>query len=261
MKMEYALADRIGDLRYERKMTQKALAEATGLNASNISRIESGESENLSIDTLMRFAEAFQVSADYLLGLTDIREPKQMEVTALGLSEKAAEKLMSGGLDTLYLNRLIEHPEFRKLLTLMGMFVSGQLAEGVGLTNQMMDSAIGMISELESMKGVETEKDQLLLAGNKADPETAGLEQISSCFRKMLGDMREEMRPAGGELTKEKFAQLWAECMKKKRTGRIVTEEDLLRIVAAKLFAPVKPDEEAFFHFYRLYQHMKERII
>ena len=61
---------RLKELRKLRKMTQQRLAIELNMNKNTISRYESGERE-ADYQTLIRFADFFNVSIDYLLERTD----------------------------------------------------------------------------------------------------------------------------------------------------------------------------------------------
>jgi transcriptional regulator with XRE-family HTH domain len=62
-----ALAARLSALRQERGLTLDALAEATGLDKGYLSRLERGL-KGLSVSTLLRLSQAFDVSVAELLG-------------------------------------------------------------------------------------------------------------------------------------------------------------------------------------------------
>ena len=81
---------RITQLREERDWKKTELARRLGISHSQVSRIESGETGTLSSDILIRLAEVFDVSADYLLGLTDVRTKKNLDVVQMNISEEAA---------------------------------------------------------------------------------------------------------------------------------------------------------------------------
>ena len=76
------IGQRLKDLRIERKMTQKQLADRLGLATSAISSYESGD-RYPTLDTLAALARIYHVSTDYLLGLESRR---YIDVT--GLSEE-----------------------------------------------------------------------------------------------------------------------------------------------------------------------------
>lgn len=65
---------RLRELREERDMTQRQLADVINLSPSTIGMYESGRRDPDSA-TLRRIAEYFGVSTDYLLGRTDERRP------------------------------------------------------------------------------------------------------------------------------------------------------------------------------------------
>lgn len=61
---------RLKQLRKQRKISQLKLAMDLGMNQNSISRYETGERE-ADYATLIRFADYFNVSIDYLLERTD----------------------------------------------------------------------------------------------------------------------------------------------------------------------------------------------
>ena len=86
MYLPGTIGDLIGDLRKNMDLNQKELAEKAGISESKLSRIESSETKNINCDTVVKIAKVLNVSTDYLLGLTTIRTPKQIDIEALGLS-------------------------------------------------------------------------------------------------------------------------------------------------------------------------------
>ena len=67
------MGTRLKELRKERKMTQKAMAELLEVSDRHYQAIEAG-SVNIPSLTLKFLADYFDVSADYLLGRTDNSE-------------------------------------------------------------------------------------------------------------------------------------------------------------------------------------------
>ena len=63
-------AERLKELRTEKDLCDKALSEQVKIGCSSISRWENGQSDIRS-DQLIILAKFFDVSTDYLLGLTD----------------------------------------------------------------------------------------------------------------------------------------------------------------------------------------------
>lgn len=65
---------RLKQLRLEHKLTQEQLGKIINKNRSTVAGYES-ENKQPDFDTLKRLADYFDVSTDYLLGKTDIRNP------------------------------------------------------------------------------------------------------------------------------------------------------------------------------------------
>ena len=86
---------KIVNLRKEKGFPQAKLAKLTGVTQQTLSRYEKGERQ-ASLDFVACAAKVFGVSADYLLGLSDVKSIKQdikMACKVTGLSEKAIEQL------------------------------------------------------------------------------------------------------------------------------------------------------------------------
>ena len=64
---------RIKSIRKERKLTQKQMAELLSTTERNYQYYEAGTREP-SLETFVEIADALQVSTDYLVGRSDIRE-------------------------------------------------------------------------------------------------------------------------------------------------------------------------------------------
>lgn len=62
--------ERLRELRCEKGLTQKQLAEELNISQKSLSKYER-ESLDLSTELIVRICRYFQVSADYLLGLDD----------------------------------------------------------------------------------------------------------------------------------------------------------------------------------------------
>ena len=72
---------RVKELRTQHNMTQEELASILGVDKGTVSRLEKepekGEekSPKVSCDLLIKLAEYFHVSADFLLGITNVSDP------------------------------------------------------------------------------------------------------------------------------------------------------------------------------------------
>ena len=65
---------RIKDLREDRDITQKEVAEILHIKQNTYSQYENGQRQ-LPLDALITLARFYRTSTDYILGLTEKREP------------------------------------------------------------------------------------------------------------------------------------------------------------------------------------------
>lgn len=65
---------RIRDLREDRDLTQTQVAQMLGMSQTGYSKYETGEND-LPSQVLIRLADFYQTSVDYLLGRTDVSTP------------------------------------------------------------------------------------------------------------------------------------------------------------------------------------------
>lgn len=82
-------------LRKDRNATQKEVSQAIGADQQTLRRYESGERKP-DTEMLLRIAKYYNVSADYLLGLSEnstVEPDMKAAVKCTGLSEKSIEKL------------------------------------------------------------------------------------------------------------------------------------------------------------------------
>ncbi len=73
MEINITINERITDLRTMSGLSQKELADRIDVPTSTLCRIEQGKIANVSNDVLIKLANFFNVSTDYLLGLTNVK--------------------------------------------------------------------------------------------------------------------------------------------------------------------------------------------
>ena len=77
--------ERIKQLRLEHQWTQEYVCGKLNISSGALSRYETGMYEPKSLELVKDFAKLFDVSTDYLLGKSDIRNPEQSD--PLGLAK------------------------------------------------------------------------------------------------------------------------------------------------------------------------------
>lgn len=74
MRYEVMKYENIRSLRIDKNYTQKQIAEVLGVSQNTYSQYEIGVL-NYPVDAIVKLADFYNVSTDYLLGRTSIREP------------------------------------------------------------------------------------------------------------------------------------------------------------------------------------------
>lgn len=85
------IRERLQDLMKERKITQSELAAKIGMDVSTLSRFISNATGKLGDENIKKIAKEFEVSTDFLLGVTDIPDRMNYDIAELGLSVQAAK--------------------------------------------------------------------------------------------------------------------------------------------------------------------------
>ena len=94
------MENRIADLRKEKGLTQQEVADCLGISKPAIAQYESGKTENIKPERLLKLAELFNASPAYIMGWSNMRtEPGQEEMELL----RACRRLNSIGMAQLQL--------------------------------------------------------------------------------------------------------------------------------------------------------------
>ena len=130
---------RLCDLRNGTEKTQKEVADELNIQASVLSRIERGETKAVSHDLVIKFAEYYNVSTDYLLCISDVRLRRNVELEQLGLTNKALLHLLQGKMDGNILSKMLEHPYFPVLLDTANAYFAESHNSGFAARNAIID--------------------------------------------------------------------------------------------------------------------------
>lgn len=79
--IDMSLAVRLRELRAEKKASLQAVADALGVSKPHVWELEKGKTKNPSLELLKKLAEYYDVTLDYLAGVT--QESEDVRYTAL----------------------------------------------------------------------------------------------------------------------------------------------------------------------------------
>ena len=131
------IRQRLFDLMKHNNVSQTELARKIGCNDSLLSRFLSEKTDKLGDENIIRIARAFNVSTDFLLGVTTVPDRKNYEIDELGLSAQAARNLYTGKANAQVVNHLLESPRFLELTYILEQYFNDTVAAGYAAQNQL----------------------------------------------------------------------------------------------------------------------------
>ncbi|MBR5224927.1 MAG: helix-turn-helix transcriptional regulator, partial [Clostridia bacterium] len=196
MKKQTVHGERIEEIRKDRKLSQRELAAQAGISYDALRRVENGETNTINSDMLIRLAEFFEVSTDYILGLSNIRERRSYAVSQLGLSEESVKRLVSRKIDPDSLNLFLGNDRFVAITQLAKTYLLQRTLDGMLGMNAIMDYAIEGMKNA-SVTDPEAKRERVrhiaALQGVKSQGSNAGRDQMEHLFSQMLTEMEKTM--------------------------------------------------------------------
>ena len=139
MKTRVSVQERLKDLRVERGLKLEELAEQTGISKSALGSYENDDYKEINHGSLLKLADFYQVSVDYLLGLTDNREYLDTPLAELHLTDEAVALLKSGRVNNRLLCEMMAHKDFIRLLADIEIYVDRVASMQVQSLNAYVD--------------------------------------------------------------------------------------------------------------------------
>jgi len=255
MNQLLTISERISDLRIAKDLSQKELCRLIDVAPSQLSRIESGGIKNVSIDILLKLSKYFNVSTDFILGLTNISTKKNYDISELGLSESVVKTVLLNAVDMQLLNRMVEHKHFPYLMVLIKRYHDGDAANGVANLNDMYDFVTSTLADFANENPEhkdEIRSDIRNIKSGKMGVNEAILGKISSTFMAIILDIKsEDNSKASSPIATADFMQGILDQLEDKPREEI-TEENVSEAVANMVKAKTNLDEAGLAMFQKL---------
>ena len=162
--MELSIQERLKDLRVERGLTLEQLAEQTHLSKSALGSYEADEFKDISHYALTKLAKFYGVTADYLLGLSEMKNHPNADLADLRLSDEMIDLLKSGRVDNALLCELAAHPDFPRLMADLEIYVNGIATKQVQGATAIVDAVSAKIMKKHNPGMSDTQLRQLITA-------------------------------------------------------------------------------------------------
>ncbi len=141
MNTSLTIQEKLKDLRVERKLTLEELAEKTGISKSALGNYETNDCKEISHSSIAILAKFYGVTADYLLGLSENKNPANADLNELPLQDETIEILKSGKLNNRLLCEIIGHENFCRLLADIEIYVDNIAGMQIRNLNSWIDVA------------------------------------------------------------------------------------------------------------------------
>ncbi len=146
MKNGISINERIKDLRTNKHMRVEDISDATGIPKQTLSNYEKDDYP-VPHHIVLQLAAYYNVSTDYLLGLTDSPASVHTPVSDLHLSDAAIARIRDSKTNSRLLSEIIESDAFMQLLVDSEVYVDGYVEESVDQYNSLMNFARKKVAE------------------------------------------------------------------------------------------------------------------
>lgn len=146
MNVYVTINERFKDLRVEQRLTLEELGKRIGIPGSTIADYEKDD-YFIPHTAILEYAKYFNVSADFLLGLTENRKHANTDFQSLHLSDEAINVIRDKQTNTRLLSEMIAHPAFKGFLIDAEICVDGYVHQSLQTLYALTDLARDKVAE------------------------------------------------------------------------------------------------------------------
>lgn len=133
MDVKLTLQEQLNYLRRNRQqaLTLEEVSAATGISTATLSRFETDDRQDIPYQSLLKLADFYGVSMDYLCGRTTVRAYCKTPVEELSLTDEVIALLKSGKVNNRMICELLSYGGFSQLLGAIEVYLDRALSQGV----------------------------------------------------------------------------------------------------------------------------------
>lgn len=207
--LQGTLQQRMRELREARDYSQAKVAGILGIDKASYGRMENGTTRTVNSDVLTGLANLYDVSADYLLGISDVPQKTYYDLKALGLSVEAAASLLTKNANQEVVDALLRNENFLEATRLMATYFSEiaviAFATGNSLYDFSYDLATEFINRGRIPRNSETDALRARIKSKRAKAEPMELNNIRKYFMAAVDEIKKETGSEVREYAKGKF--------------------------------------------------------
>lgn len=191
MNVKLTLGEKLKDLRNEKGLSLVETEEALNhkISSSTIGKYEKIDSDeaDISMSNLILLANYYNVSTDYLLGMTEQRERTNTEVEDLHISDEMISVLKNDNINNRLVSELISHPDFIKFIIDSEIYIDQIASSNISYGNIMIDY---VRSQLIKEKGYRLDLPMRTLELSHIDEGELILKYVHEDLDSILSDLR-----------------------------------------------------------------------
>ena len=246
---------RLHKLRERRNLKLTEVAEAVGIAPSSLSAYENDENKDISLFALRALAKYYNVSADYLIGLSDNEEEILTPIETLHLSDEAIHFLKSGKINTFLLSKIISHPSFRRFMIDAEIYVDRNAESAIQSMNSYLESLRTSLLE-EADADPEDLWMRTLKAGQIDEDEYFG-HVINTDMMEILRSIREEQKTDKTTVDTTVAAEM-EKTVQEAKNLHGTPKEKAIKVLCSRLGIQYENfTDEEFAHFIKVFESAK----
>ena len=133
-------SERLWELRKDKGLKLEELAAATGISKSALGNYEKDDIKEINHGNLIKLADLYEVSLDYLFCRTENREQINTPLMDLHLNDEMVELLKSGRINNRLLCEFATHKDFIKFVADIEIYVDGIATMQIQNLNTLVDT-------------------------------------------------------------------------------------------------------------------------
>lgn len=223
------LQERLKELRQAHGFdTMQALAEVLGVNKTTYSRIEKGVTSTINSDMLVQLSKLYNVSTDYILGISNVPEKTYYDIGELGLSVEAAKNLLTKKANPVVIDYLLRNDKFLYATKELNTYFSDVATMAFKASNSLYGFSYDLIIEYINGGKIPRDKDvaslQKELKAKRVPAESYQLTSIQAQFMTAVREIKRQVSSEVKDYTSKNFSSEVIETVR----GEINKHGDLL---------------------------------
>ena len=163
MNVTLTIQEKLKDLRVARGLSLEELSAETGISKSSLGKYEADDYKDISPFNLVRLAQFYGVSTDYLMGLTEQKNHPNAEIHELHLSDDMLDMLKNRVFNNRLLCEMAAHKDFPRLMTDIEVYVDRIASMSIQQLDDYMDTIRAKVQDGQRLEKQDPRKVDLYI--------------------------------------------------------------------------------------------------